>query len=366
MSIHELGLDNASDRFLDACLGIMSWPEALAVFSEAAGSIGANLMPIRAQIPGTIRETDSIGGLVDFYFQQGIYKNCIRARGIPVLERRGIMVDRDCASEREYATDPYYQEFLRPFGLLWGAYVGFEIGDDLWACLLHRGLDQHPFTEVEQRSLLRLRNQLSVASSIGQKLSGIRFSGMREALDLADIACLFFDRQGKIVQLNSKAEAILKHGVKMRDGELTTDAPGRAFNLRKLVDEVLYGEIVANGRPSAVAIPRVDRRPLVIRIQRVNGSSQDVFPSIAAIGLISDPEAKSATGEIAIIRTLFGLTATEGKIAAGLGDGTELSQIADELRMSYQTARSHLKSIFSKMDVSRQGELVALMRKLSL
>ncbi|MBS7743726.1 MULTISPECIES: helix-turn-helix transcriptional regulator [unclassified Chelatococcus] len=51
-------------------------------------------------------------------------------------------------------------------------------------------------------------------------------------------------------------------------------------------------------------------------------------------------------------------TPTERRVADKLKDGCDLKSAAAELGISYQTARTHLRSLFAKMDVHRQSDLV--------
>lgn len=58
------------------------------------------------------------------------------------------------------------------------------------------------------------------------------------------------------------------------------------------------------------------------------------------------------------IGRLFGLTPAEVKLASALANGFSLSEYASEKGIAVGTARIQLKSIFSKMGVTRQPELV--------
>lgn len=63
------------------------------------------------------------------------------------------------------------------------------------------------------------------------------------------------------------------------------------------------------------------------------------------------------------IRTLFGLTAAESRLALRLLTGESLRSTAAALGITYESARSHLKSIFHKTGTHRQGELIALLAR---
>jgi DNA-binding CsgD family transcriptional regulator len=60
------------------------------------------------------------------------------------------------------------------------------------------------------------------------------------------------------------------------------------------------------------------------------------------------------------VRCQFGLTPSEARVALHLVTGETLRSAATELHISYETARTQLKRIFSKTGTCRQAELVVL------
>lgn len=73
---------------------------------------------------------------------------------------------------------------------------------------------------------------------------------------------------------------------------------------------------------------------------------------------------------IAVLLGAAGSMAFQGSIlrwvAAMVGSGLAPREAADKLGISYETARNQLKSTFSKVGISRQSELSALLTKLVL
>lgn len=53
-----------------------------------------------------------------------------------------------------------------------------------------------------------------------------------------------------------------------------------------------------------------------------------------------------------------GLTPTESQVAVHIGSGLSLQKVASQMGSSIHTTRSHLRAIFEKLGVKRQGELV--------
>ena len=61
------------------------------------------------------------------------------------------------------------------------------------------------------------------------------------------------------------------------------------------------------------------------------------------------------------MRKLFDFTPAETQLALQLADGLALEEAADELGISKNTARAHLRAVFSKTGVTRQATLVRML-----
>ena len=57
---------------------------------------------------------------------------------------------------------------------------------------------------------------------------------------------------------------------------------------------------------------------------------------------------------------IYGLTAVEARLTAILADGKSVNEACELLDITQNTARTHLKRVFSKTDTNRQTELVKL------
>lgn len=61
-----------------------------------------------------------------------------------------------------------------------------------------------------------------------------------------------------------------------------------------------------------------------------------------------------------VLQRRYGLTKSEARLAEALPEGGTLLEVAGRLGVSYETARTQLRSVFVKTGVNRQSELVAL------
>jgi DNA-binding CsgD family transcriptional regulator len=80
-------------------------------------------------------------------------------------------------------------------------------------------------------------------------------------------------------------------------------------------------------------------------------------PSVAVF--VRDTEGK-AHPPVRLAQQLFQLTPAESALAIELANGLSLEEAAEALGIRRNTARAHLRSIFSKTGVRRQTELVRI------
>lgn len=84
----------------------------------------------------------------------------------------------------------------------------------------------------------------------------------------------------------------------------------------------------------------------------------------AALIFVSDPEQPTSV-PLATLKSLFGLTLCEARLARSLLNGMNLEDYAEEeAHISLNTARTHLKSVFRKTNTRSQACLVTLLSRL--
>jgi len=185
-----------------------------------------------------------------------------------------------------------------------------------------------------------------------------------QALDRLDTGVLMVDGAGRIIQASSMAERLLHDNAELAviRGRLALRPPALHDKLLALVRgamDTARGRITNPG--AAISIPRPLRMPLALEVAPLR-------PSVSAFGeqrpavlvFIRDPEAPIAAARL---RELFGLTRTEAAVAAALGRGTSLEDIAVNMGIGLATVRSHLKRILAKTGTHRQAEAVALLAR---
>ena len=84
----------------------------------------------------------------------------------------------------------------------------------------------------------------------------------------------------------------------------------------------------------------------------------------ASVAIFLSTESTDMTGRTPpseVIQKLFGLTPKEAALAVRLAAGESIQEAAKSMRITHNTARAHLRSIFTKTGIDRQASLVRLL-----
>lgn len=140
--------------------------------------------------------------------------------------------------------------------------------------------------------------------------------------------------------------------MRQRDDEAAGPDCGRRGDQRS--EGTRAGGLLLIGRPSG----RSPRRVLVTPVARrhpLMGAA-----GAAACVFITDPE-RSPVPMAAHLRHAFGLSPAETRVATTLLDGESVDRLSDRLCISRNTARTHLRRLFAKMDTTRQADLLRVL-----
>jgi len=186
-------------------------------------------------------------------------------------------------------------------------------------------------------------------------------------LRLAARPSLVVDSKGIILEANPPAEAILSasDGLKAAQGRLRTADHATDQSLQLLIQHTCQGyrnkraeQFCIIRRPSGEPDYLLRMGPLPLPDLGMNAANYRCLIEI----LGSEEQQDLAQKQL---RGLFGLTQREAEIAALLTTTfNDLRSIAAHLGISHETARVHARSIFSKIGVSSQVELVRVLGRL--
>ncbi len=167
---------------------------------------------------------------------------------------------------------------------------------------------------------------------------------------------------------NDTARAILqaRDGLELNAEGVLSATHENNSGLGKVIRQVAQssGTREAGSVNSAFSLRRPSgKRALTLFIRAVNSKTERASEREAAVlVMILDAAIPMETRE-AGLRQLYGFTAMEAQVANLLMEGNSLEDCCAELGIRRTTVRMHLRNIFAKTGVRRQGELVSLLLK---
>jgi DNA-binding CsgD family transcriptional regulator len=356
-------LKTISSRLGEAVLDPGLWPSLMVEICRAVNTTGAALVQsdIRtADIP----MTGSAQEIFQTYFKNNLHINDVRAvRGTPLLLAGAPVVsDQDIfKSEREMLLDPLYAT-LDKYGFRWWAAVGFMSGSALWGLSLQRTKQEGQFEFPELVALSQLSRRLTETATLSKAVGRVVLSGMTNALHLIRQPALALDRRGFVIDVNASADSVFDEEIGIRNRRLFVREQAGKAALAIFIRQLQNTSDLAPMDAAHIVVRRQAQQPIVIRILPVDGAARSPFLGARAILILADLSNRPRIAQEVVV-SAFGLTPMEAQLAIRIAGGLSLDRVAEELNMSRETSRNHLKAIFAKTGTHRQGELVALLSR---
>ncbi|MBK6348867.1 MAG: helix-turn-helix transcriptional regulator [Proteobacteria bacterium] len=179
------------------------------------------------------------------------------------------------------------------------------------------------------------------------------------------VGAIMLDGQGRVLECNAMARAIaeMNDGLAIQGGRLEAAFAAENRRLQRLVREALedVGKSSLLRPAAAISVSRPSGKvSWGIVVQTVNphrGTEGTHRPCVALF--LRDTDSK-ASPPVRLAQELFHLTGAETMLAIQLANGLSMEEAAVALNIKRNTARAHLRSIFAKVGVRRQTELVRI------
>jgi DNA-binding CsgD family transcriptional regulator len=367
----------AVEAIYDAAAAPEKWPEALQAFADCFGDLGAILIWRRDDGGfGTVVSPSLIEAQKDYEENKWYLRDFASQRTVEgaYLQRADVISDSDdIVTEEERNTHPYYTEFSARHGIRWR--MAIAVAPDpriaVWMAL-QRGPHKSPHSDAEREIAGRLGRHVEKSLRLSIRLFDAEMSklALSEALMRLGIGVFALDSLGRVVFSNPAAKRLLGDQISVVNGALRMGSGEQRAEIDRTVRKVLKGEVAElpdDSKP--ILLHRVQSdRPLVIYLLPASmsaGAADQFLTHTRAIVLVIDPKTDDPA-DPALVRDVLGLTLGEARVAALVGTGLPPREAAAKLGIAEETARSALKRVFSKVGVSRQSELSALLTKLVL
>ena len=356
----------------DAMLDDALWPATSALIDEACGVKG-NVLGVdpnpKEDIPVVLvglyyrgqRREDLEREYLETYLPMD--ERVARVRQLPDNRLAHIT---DLYTAEELKTSPTYNEMMRrasaqdSLNVRLDAHIAWSVNDPVasggWAApqfALVEGLLTHI------RQFIRVRQALVSAEARGVSETVL--------LDNTRAGVIHLDQRGRIVEVNDRARAILRHGNALtdQDGALCALQPADQARLEQLLAAALPTSSAPAVSGSMTLHREPELLPFVMHITPVGARQMDFGARrAAALVLIVEPGLRSRLDPNLVNETL-GLTPAESQIAIWLAQGRTVREIAAATERTEDTINYHLHQIYQKRGISRQVDLVRLVLSLA-
>lgn len=357
------GFEALLDAVYAGPLEPVPWRGLLARLREAFDALAATLIlrPPTPEDPGLLLTEGGVArwtaSYQDRYFVLDPFVDLPQGRVVALSE---------LVPEAELVASEFYRRFMEPAGVF--HVLGFDVRepDGLEARLrVSRSRAAPPFGRRERARLARLVPHLRRAVQIHARLTRTEserdlFAG---AIDRLSMGTILLDEHGRVLRTNRVADGLLDRGLglSVAGGRLCAARPEATRELHRMVERALADRSAE--RPSLVQglrLARPDGGSLNLLARPIPLSQWSEGRGAPALAIfVGDPDERPAVS-LEVVRQLFEFTRAEALLATALSRGQSLDEAASELGITRNTARAHLRAIFSKTGVSRQAELVRL------
>jgi DNA-binding CsgD family transcriptional regulator len=233
-----------------------------------------------------------------------------------------------------------------------------EDGGKSWIISLVSNDEKRGFDKADIQALIKLRGIFR--ATLQQHIRSIAlYPACWAIVDRHSSGIALLHDDGHVAVVNKSALMLLnggKRGLAVINGRLACPDPHNAVRLRHALEEVRFAK---SGQGCAFMVEGARGCGLLqINLVRLD-DEESLLKDVTIAAFITDPEFFSGPS-IEQLQTLYHLTRVEAEVVQLICQGFSPSKAAQKLKISVHTVRSYLKSIFSKIGVNRQADVVRI------
>lgn len=376
-----VGLGNLIDLIYQGATNIKAWHDVPRAISEWIDTVACLVLtPLHAPEHGGFAVMHNVPPQAwelwttrylshDLFAQAAVEKN--------LIVTNSVLRDQDLVSESEIRESHLYRDILAPNGV--GRFmtgIVFSEGDKMMpvACSFHRQFEK-PFMEADAAKLRILLPHLSRSLGVMLRLRDAEFKVATSlaALDRLQHGCLLFNTEGKVIFHNEIAGCILRTGDGLRlhnisgdreKAELLASGAGDQNALYEAIREAISPNMLSTQHfTKALNIFRPSGKPpYTLNFSTLPASNEFGLGADVprAIAFLTD-NATEVRLDAALLKSAYGLTGAEIRLAGRLVNGDGLEEAAHGLGVSINTTKTQLAHIYDKTHTRNRAKLVKLL-----
>lgn len=305
------------------------------------------------------------GSLVEYHSHFFMHDEWLKATWARAGMQEGAAYrGNDLVPRRELMKSYFWKEFLFRYGIIDIAAAVVQVQHEntpASVITFHRFAGQSPYPPSvvprlrdlvpHLRRCLKLHRRLAPQLAIGSTLI--------ELFHEAAAPLLLLAVDGNVIEANRAAQNMLDQN----DSVIRRDANGCLMYRSQQGWSPMQAEIAGLGEhdqklsPSRIALAAPGA---TMSLHLVQGALSDrlVVHRVTAICSVAVDGGPACASKL---RSKFGLTIMETRVATLLMDGRSVTEIAKELASVPATIRTHLQALFAKTGTRRQGQLVSVL-----
>jgi DNA-binding CsgD family transcriptional regulator len=265
----------------------------------------------------------------------------------------------------EFSPSDYFEHIVLPNELNYS--IAGVIARERTSCIIvcyYRSMNDQPFVDDDLRNLTALLPHWRRAISIKNRLNRLdrQSQATHRILDHAPFSIMLVDSAAYVLYQNYMANVGSRNddGLTVRDGRLrlgSLEARKEFMRLLQTADEARQETVSAS--PVMMAVERQSgSKPyqlMILPVQSATEAGLATGPTYAVF--IYDPTVNLPVDANSLC-ALEGLTLAEANLCESLYQTKNLSETANQLKVSISTAKTHLLNTFRKLEINSQSELM--------
>jgi DNA-binding CsgD family transcriptional regulator len=260
---------------------------------------------------------------------------------------------------QELASTQFYKSFLAPQEIYHTLHIAIEIdGDRVSHLMLTRPQREADFAESEIEIAQCFALHARRALEDQREAAGVRMiqAGLAEVTEDAGLGVAILDPPSVIYASPTCEKILVSLGAPTIARHANSDSRPRQMLFPRAVADVINRP--DGSSPTSVIVNRPDGGKVLACIKLFAFGNTSAHRTGLIVTLLDLTQ--HVTVDQDLLRRAYELTASEARVCSLLANGQSVDDVSERLQISPNTARTHIKRIFSKTGATRQAGLVKL------